>query len=163
MIEQQGRVMSVSPGRATILLGGSSGCASCDEGKGCGAGIFGRLIRRKPMTLQIDNDRPLLPGQAVMVGIPETFFLRLLARFYLLPLLACLLGAVLGHSLALVWQLNGPGQDLSALLVALFFGAVTLFISRAENHGQAGENLVQIVGYPASQAGQLCQVNPVPD
>jgi len=126
MIEQQGRVLRVEAGRASITFQAVSGCPACDAGKGCGAGVFGRLVQRKPMTLVLDEQPGLTPGQAVMVGIPEAYFLRLLVKLYLAPVLAGLAGAILGHYLAMLWSLQGFALDLAALAGALIFAAVAL-------------------------------------
>lgn len=113
-------------GIARVRLGRSSNCARCDAGKGCGAGVFGRLLKRKPVTLDLDNTVNALPGQPVMVGIPETVFLRMVARLYLLPLLAGLAGAVSGHYLSVVGQLSPGASDALTLLAGLVSGAVMM-------------------------------------
>lgn len=82
-----------------VRLGASSGCAACDAGRGCGAGVFGRLLRRKPVTLEFPDTLGAGPGQAVIVGLPESMFLSLAARFYLYPLLGALAGGVLAQAL----------------------------------------------------------------
>jgi sigma-E factor negative regulatory protein RseC len=160
MIEQQGRVMALGKARVTILLGAGTGCPSCDAGKGCGAGIFGRLAGRKPIPLELSMEGskhlPLVAGQAVRVGIPESVFLGLVARFYLLPVIAALLGAALGHTLALLLQWNSTIQDVLALLGALILGTLTLLTSRNRKALQSNEGVVQILGYPAMQPDQLC-------
>jgi sigma-E factor negative regulatory protein RseC len=97
MIEQQGEVLASSHGEALVRLGGRSGCAACDAGRGCGAGVFGRLLRRRPVVLPLGNAVGAQRGQAVIVGLPESWFLSLVARFYLYPLVAGLVGASLGH------------------------------------------------------------------
>ena len=97
MIEQQGQVISVSGNLVSVRLGGNSGCVACDAGRGCGAGIFGRLLRRKPAVLDLDNAINARVGQPVVVGLPESVFLRLVFHLYMLPLLAGLAGAVLGQ------------------------------------------------------------------
>ena len=158
MIEQQARVVAVGPGRATLSLGGSTGCPSCDAGRGCGAGIFGRLAGRKPLDLDLTlyNHLPLEPGRAVRVGIPESVFLRLLGRLYLLPLAAGFAGGILGHVLALWLGWGTAGQDGIALLGALIFGAATLLTSRNRRLLQSEGRLVQILAYADSQPDQLC-------
>ena len=100
MIEQQGKVIACRPGQVSVQLGGTSGCSACDAGKGCGAGVFGRLLQRKPVVMEFDNDLSARPGNAVMVGLPETVFLSLALRFYLYPLLAALAGAATAHFVA---------------------------------------------------------------
>lgn len=114
MIEQQGRVVSVAGDRVRVRLGGTSGCTACDAGRGCGAGIFGRLLRRRPVELELDNTPGAAQGQAVMVGLAESLFLALTFRLYLLPLLAGLAGAVGGHWLGLRAGLDGGALDLAA-------------------------------------------------
>jgi len=115
MIEQQGRVIAAEGVRIRVRLGGTSGCSACDAGRGCGAGVFGRLLRRRPVDLEFDNRVGAEPGQAVMVGLPESLFLALSLRLYLLPLLAGLAGAVAGHWLGLRVGLDGAALDLAAI------------------------------------------------
>jgi len=157
MIEQQGRIRSLAGERALIALGASSGCPACDAGKGCGAGIFGRMMRRKPLLLELDNPLQFKAGQAVMVGIPEWFFLGLLARLYLWPLLAGLLGAVLGQTLAHGFGLGLAQQDMLALLGALFFATMTLLKNKKGKHWLKAERQLTLLAYPAEQTGQNCR------
>ena len=110
--------------RAQVLLGGRSGCSACDAGRGCGAGLFGRLLRRQPMTLQLDDPIGVEPGQAVIVGLPETLFLRLIGRFYLLPLLGGLGGAVAGHYVSVQLGLAAAGSDALTLAGAILLGVL---------------------------------------
>lgn len=126
MIEQQGRVIAVNGSKAQVRLGGTTGCASCDAGKGCGAGVFGRLLKRKPVMLDLENTLNAAPGQPVMVGLPESLFLRLVARFYLAPLLAGVAGAAFGHYLSVQGQLGLTGSDMATLIFGLAFGAAAM-------------------------------------
>jgi len=130
MIEQQAQVLSVSADRARVRLGGQSGCPACDAGRGCGAGLFGRLLRRRPVILDLENRVHARPNQAVTVGIPEALFLRLVSRLYLLPLLAGLLGAIAAHLLAT--RLGaGPGvADAWTLAGVVAGGAAAIYHGR---------------------------------
>ena len=130
MIEQQGKVVAVSGGQARVQLGGSSGCPSCDAGKGCGAGVFGRLLKRNPVVLELDNEVNAAPGQPVMVGIPETLFVRMVSLLYLLPLLAGLAGAALGYYFSLVMKMGATASDVITLLCAVAGGAAAVFRNR---------------------------------
>lgn len=135
MLEQQGQVVATAGGRASVRLGGQSGCAACDAGRGCGAGLFGRLLRRRPVELEFDNHVDARCGQAVVVGVPEQWFLRLVARFYLLPLLAGLGGAAVGHHVSVVLQTGTAGRDLLTLAGAVAVGAIVLWWNRARTVG----------------------------
>lgn len=131
MIEQQGKVLSAAGNRVSVRLGASSGCTACDAGKGCGAGVFGRLLQRKPVEMDFENTVGATEGQAVVVGLPEILFLSLVLRLYLYPLLAGLLGAVAGHLLASQMQLAAGWIDLSALASAIIAAAWVLRLNRS--------------------------------
>lgn len=126
MIEQQGLVVASSGGRAQVRLGGRSGCAACDAGRGCGAGIFGRLLRRRPVVLTLANALAVRQGQAVVVGLPESWFLTLLVRFYLYPLLAGLVGAMLGHYVSVKFEAATAVKDAAALFGAVLAGVAAV-------------------------------------
>lgn len=131
MIEQQGQAVSESAGRVRVRLGGRSGCAACEAGRGCGAGVFGKLLKRRAIELEFDNRVGARSGQAVIVGVPEALFLGLVTRFYLFPLLAGLAGAGLGHYLGLRLGVGAGWSDALALLAGLLAGAWVLRRGRA--------------------------------
>jgi sigma-E factor negative regulatory protein RseC len=131
MIEQQGRVVATAGARVRVRLGGTSGCSACDAGHGCGAGVFGRLLRRRPVELEFDNPIGAEPGQAVMVGLPESLFLAMTLRLYLLPLLAGLAGAAAGHWLGLWAKLEGGALDLATAVSGIVLALIAL--RRARN------------------------------
>jgi sigma-E factor negative regulatory protein RseC len=130
MIEQQGKVLSVDGDRAQVRLGGTSGCSACEAGKGCGAGVFGRLLHRRPVVLELENRVQAEPEQPVVVGLPESLFLSLLTRLYLLPLLAGLAGAVTAHLAASGFALGDAATDLATLAGALLAAAAVIYRSR---------------------------------
>jgi sigma-E factor negative regulatory protein RseC len=130
MIEQQGMVVATDGGRAVVRLGGRVGCPACDAGQGCGAGVFGRLLRRRAVTLECPNAVAAQQGQAVVIGLPEALFLRLAARFYLYPLLAGLGGAFVGHYLSGTLMLSAPTIDATALLAAVLCAGAVLHRNR---------------------------------
>ena len=134
MIEQQGRVVGVRGDRADITIGATTGCTACASGQGCGAGIFGKLWRRKPVLFTIENSISARPGQSVMVGIAERTFLRLVARLYFVPLLAALVGGIAGQWLVGLTRFAskaGPlAADLGALLGATVLCGLALWFLR---------------------------------
>jgi len=130
MIEQQGRVVAVADGIARVRLGGMSGCSRCDAGTGCGAGVFGRMLRRRPVELDLENGIGALDGEGVMVGISEQAFLRLAFRFYLLPLLAGLGGAAVAYYLSGFIGVSQEWADAVTLLGGIACAAVAVFRNR---------------------------------
>lgn len=148
MIEQQGEVVASREGQAVVRLGSRSGCAACDAGRGCGAGVFGRLLRRRPVVLTLDNALGARQGQAVVVGLPESWLLSLVARFYLYPLLAGLVGASLGHYVSGRFQPGIAVTDVASLLAALLAGSVVIRRNRkwaAEFSGLIDVHLLRVV------------------
>ncbi len=161
MIEQQGLVIAVSDDLASVQLGGSSGCPACDAGRGCGAGVFGRLLQRKPVILELKNQPGAQPGQAVLVGLPEALFLSLVFGFYLFPLLAGLAGATIGHYVSVRLQVGTAAQDGIALFVGVLAG---VFVLRWKNQGKRSplgkfpeKIAVQLLGIVEAGAADQCE------
>lgn len=159
MIEQQGRVTGMSGARVKVRMGGTSGCSACDAGRGCGAGIFGRLLQRRPVELEFDNHVGADIGQAVMVGLPESLFLRLVLRLYLFPLLSGLAGAVAGHYLASRAGFSGAMVDLVALAGGV--GTAWMLISRTKNNltefnQDSAVHLLRILNQGISNPSESC-------
>ena len=151
MIEQQGRVVDATGARVRVRLGGTTGCTACDAGRGCGAGVFGRLLRRRPVELDFDNHVGAEPGQAVMVGLPESLFLALTLRLYLMPLLAGLAGAVLGHWLAHRAGLDGAALDLAAAAGGIGMAALALRRNRRRRMEFSPDRAVKLLDIVNSQ------------
>lgn len=130
MIAQQGCVIAVEGEDAVVRIGATSGCTACDAGRGCGAGIFGRLLRRRPVSIHVPNAIGARVGQVVQLGIPEERFLALVFRLYAIPLLAGLAGAALGFVVA---QRLGSGSlvaDLTTLVLAVVSAGLAMNWSR---------------------------------
>lgn len=148
MIEQQGVVVARSGGQVQVRLGGRSGCQACDAGRGCGAGVFGRLLRRRPVVLSLSNQVGADQGQAVVVGLPESLFLSLVTRFYLYPLLTGLVGAILGHYVSGTFQPGTVVSDAATLTGALLAGMFAIWHNRRwsrEFSGLVDVHLLRVV------------------
>ncbi len=146
MISQQGRVLEVDGNRVSVLIGGVSGCEACDAGKGCGAGIFGRLLRNRQTTIQLPNSIGAVQGQTVHLGITEKCFVNLVLRLYAWPLLAGLAGAVAGYVLAVRSNQDGMALDFWTLLSGLATAALALLWSRNRFREFPGESAVHLLG-----------------
>lgn len=114
---------------ALAEIGGQSGCPACDAGEGCGAGLFGKLLRRKPLRIRLRHAGGVTAGQAVSLGLREALFLHLVLRLYGWPVLAGLAGGLGGQLIAV--QLGaGPGaSDLAVLAGGLGMAGLALNLS----------------------------------
>ena len=109
MIEQNVQVVRCLDDRMWVRMGSQSGCSNCDNGKGCGAGLFARLVRHKPVVVELErNDLQVEPGQMVTLAFPEQVYLKLVLASYGWPLLAALGSAYAAFSVA-GWLQFGPG------------------------------------------------------
>ena len=152
MIEQQGRIVRNQGHRAWVEIGPRAGCSACDSGQGCGAGLFGRLLRRRPMTIEVENHSGLVVGRSVILGIPELFFLRLVLRLYALPLLAGLIGALACHEISAAYDWSKGATDLLTL-AGLAGGAwVTMVRQRKALEARLVERQIEMNAAPDSPA-----------
>jgi len=161
MLEQQGRILEQTGGLATIRMGPMAGCPVCAGGKGCGAGILGRLLQRNAVLVQLENPTNAKPGDVVIVGIPEGIFLNLLRRLYLRPLLMGLAGAVLGNYLATRMTNQSGIIDGFSLLLGLVAAGLGVAWSRSSGSepgelvtGRRLQVLAQVQGDPDCSAQQ---------
>ena len=128
-----------------IELGAVTGCSACDAGKGCGAGVFGRLLTRKPVVMEFENTIGARAGQGIVVGLPESMYLSLALRLYLFPLLAAVIGAIVGHALATRAGAGGFAVDFSALFAALLAAAGVVMHTRRRHVELSGGNAVHLL------------------
>jgi sigma-E factor negative regulatory protein RseC len=150
MLEQQGLVIAVSDESASIRVGGASGCSACDAGKGCGAGIFAKWFKRRPATLDLINQIDVRVGQTVIIGLPEAFFLALVFRLYLLPLVAGLAGMMIGHTVSGTIDEAAMVADGMALLGGMMAGSLAIWWNRRtqmEFPHKSSVHLLRILGH----------------
>jgi sigma-E factor negative regulatory protein RseC len=150
MIEQQARVTRTVGGTAWVSLGGQSGCTACNAGQGCGAGLFGRLLRRRAVELTLANGIEARAGQAVMLGMPESLFLRLVFRLYGWPLVAGLAGALTGHQVAKGFMAGQGAADLLTLAGMIAGAALTLAALRSRGLALPGGGIRLLPGAPGA-------------
>jgi len=158
MIEQQGRVLRLQGNRAEIQIGVSSGCSLCNSGKGCGAGIFAQLLRRKSALVQVPNTIEATPGQVVTLAIPENVFLLIIVRLYLLPLAAALAGAAIGQHLAERMHVGVGMSDAVTFLCAAVFFVLLLYLCRQQGREWPHRMDIELIRPPdGSGNGTDCQ------
>ena len=111
MLEAEAVVVAVRPGMAEVEVADGEGCGHCHTEGGCGGGSFLGLGPPKRGRLEIPTDLELAPGDRVVLGLPESGYLRASAAIYLAPLLTMFAGA--GLVAALV-----PGAPQGLVLAA---------------------------------------------
>ena len=112
MIEEEVLVTAVDGSRIAIEKYRKSSCSACQQS--CASGMVGRLLGDKPVRFWVESSLPVQPGDRVMVGVPEESLVKGSALFYILPLLALLLGAAATRAVANVF-FAAPGDLASGL------------------------------------------------
>jgi len=131
MIEQNVQVLRSDRDSIWVRMGSRSGCTACDNGKGCGAGLFTKLIQRKPVTLKlVRSEMNVEAGQMLTLAFPGQVYMKLVLASYGWPLVAALVGALAGHSLATMSALQPVVIDLAALAGGVLAAVLTLRLFR---------------------------------
>ncbi len=160
MIEQNVQVVRCHGDRFWVRLGSLSGCTACDNGNGCGAGVFAKLLQRKPVIIELArNDLCIEPGQMVTLSFPEKIYMKLVLASYGWPLLAALAGALAGHELGL-WLQFGPtlidAVTLSGGLLAC--GLLVRLLKNQINASVVLNSLRTTVYYPSTTPNMCSRV-----
>ena len=117
MIEQNVQVLRCEKERIWVRMGARSGCTACDNGKGCGAGLFARLVRRKPVILELArNEMKVETGQMLTLAFTERVYLKLVFASYGWPLIGALTGALAGYNFGVWLQLRPALVDAVTLI-----------------------------------------------
>jgi sigma-E factor negative regulatory protein RseC len=157
MIEQNVQIIRCQDERMWVRLGSQSGCRACDNGQGCGAGLFARLLHRKPVEIELKrNELKVEPGQMLKLALPEKLYIRLVAASYGWPLLAALVGASAAYSFSANSQMDPMMIDLATLSVGLLSGILTIRLCRKRTDTAAILNSLQSKVYFLSETPNMC-------
>lgn len=126
MIEERGRVVALDESGIWVETVQRSSCHSCAAKSGCGTGLLGDFWRRASQVRVAVSPRALIGIQlhdTVVIGIAENTLASSALIVYLLPLVALVLGALIGQSAgAEIWAILGAlvGLALGALVIRVY-------------------------------------------
>jgi len=100
MIEENGVVVSLDGHSAKVAPLAEGGCHSCASSGVCGTTVLAPLFSKKQRLLLADNMINAQPGDEVVIGLNKMAVVMSSLAVYLLPLIALVLGAVIGDVLA---------------------------------------------------------------
>ena len=157
MIEQNVQVLRCDKESLWVRIGTQSGCTACDNGKGCGAGLFAKLIRRKPVILKLArNEMVVEAGQMLTLAFPEQVYLKLVFASYGWPLIAALAGALAGHSLAVWAGLQAVAIDAATLSGGVLAAWVTMWFFRSRDTAETILNSLHMTICNPSNTPNMC-------
>ena len=158
MIEQNVQVLRCDDDHLWVRMGTQTGCSACDNGQGCGAGLFTKLISNKPVILQLPRAAGLNveAGQMLTLAFPERVFVKMVFASYGLPLLAAIAGAFAGHGLAL-WLNLGPGStDVATLFGGILTAWLIMRLVRRSGNANILLNSLETSVYFPSNTPNIC-------
>jgi len=129
MIEESAQVVEARAGYAWVETRRRSACGSCSVGGACGTSVIAKLIGNRSHRFRVRDDLGVLPGEQVVIGIPDATLTRASLTAYLLPLLALMGTAVLAQAL-------GAGEGLTALAGLLGLGLGMALAGRSSIRGR---------------------------
>lgn len=109
MIEERAKVITAENGSVTLVSEISSSCNGCSQLKHCGSGQVAKALPHAKLQLTLEYDitdtgKILVPGDRVVLGLPEEQILTSAGHVYLLPLAGLILFSAVGQWLY-QWQL----------------------------------------------------------
>ena len=157
MIEQNVQVLRCDRESLWVRMGTQSGCTACDNGKGCGAGLFAKLIQRKPVILKLArNEIRVEAGQMLTLAFPEQLYMKLVLVSYGWPLMAAIAGALAGYSLAAWAGLQVVAIDAAALTGGVLAAWLTLWLLRSRDTEEAILNSLHMTICIPSNTPNMC-------
>ena len=157
MIEQNVQVLRCDKESLWVRMGTQSGCTACDNGKGCGAGLFAKLIQRKPVILKLArNEMKVEAGQMLTLAFPGQVYMKLVLSSYGWPLMAALAGALAGYSLATWARLQPAATDAATLAGGVLAAWLALRLLRGRDTEQAILNSLHMTICIPSNTPNMC-------
>lgn len=157
MIEQNVQVVRCADERIWVRMGSQTGCSACDNGHGCGAGVFAKLLQRKPAIIELPRQNvDVKPGQMVTLAFPEQVYLKMVLAYYGWPLLVAIIGAAVAYALGGWLQLGPVMLDVITLLGGLLAGGFLLRTLKRHKNTNALMNSLQMVSYYPSANPDMC-------
>ena len=157
MIEQNVQVLRWENERIWVRMGTRSGCAACDNGKGCGAGLFAKLVKRKPVIVELArNGLKVETGQMLTLAFPEQVYIKLVFASYGWPLIGALAGALGGFSLGVWLQFSPLLIDAFTLTGGIFTAWFVIRLCRTRNMAESIFNSLEVTVCFPSNTPNMC-------
>ena len=157
MIEQNVQVVRCEGESIWVRMGSQSGCSACDNGNGCGAGLFSKLLRRKSVTIRLERrGLDVGVGQMVTLAFPEQIYLKMVFPYYGWPVLAAFGGAIAGFGIGTAFQFESLALDMLTLAIGILAGIFALRLLRRRNAAGKLMNAMHVASCHSSTTPDLC-------
>jgi len=119
--------------QAVIRVMPTTDCERCIQGNGCGAGLFSRLLSRRPTELKLPAITGIKPGQRVWLVVDERLLIKQAWYWYGLPILAFIFGSAfpLWLPIRITTDSLQPAQDILSLSAGMLLLVLCWVVVRA--------------------------------
>jgi sigma-E factor negative regulatory protein RseC len=149
MIKEQAKVISRQGRWIEVQMQRQSACNHCELNQGCGTGAIGRLLGHRSKPLMIESSFDLEPGDRVILGMPDSSFLKASLLIYGLPLFSLLLSAIVGQ-----WLFEA--SEIKVLVMTIMgFGGGFLVSARLARKNFASQFDPQILEINSEPTGEI--------
>jgi len=97
VIEEQALVTRCEGAFAQVETQRSSSCGSCSAKSACGTAALAKVLGSRRSIVRVLNPIDARPGDQVVIGLEESALTRTSFIFYMVPLLALILGAIVAQ------------------------------------------------------------------
>ncbi|MES9935164.1 MAG: SoxR reducing system RseC family protein [Sedimenticola sp.] len=97
MLEEPATVTASEEGFAIVETQRKSTCGGCEASSTCGTSVLSKVFGNRNNRFRVRDPIGVKPGEQVIIGLPEAALPKASFIFYILPLFAMLLGAILGE------------------------------------------------------------------
>ncbi|WP_163936732.1 SoxR reducing system RseC family protein [Paraferrimonas sp. SM1919] len=127
MMQELAKVVAQKEGVVFLEIRRKSACGQCQAQDNCGTATVAKAFKETDQVLSIKTEQQFTVGDMLQIGLPEAHFLEAAATVYLLPLAGLVVGASLGHYVAMAMGIN---LEITAMLGATLGGIGSYLFSR---------------------------------
>ncbi len=131
MPTEEGLVKETGNGKARVRVQRSSACKSCSSRDHC------EINSSRDVTVDVINEIGAKEGDWVELSVPAGSFLRLSLVVYLLPVVALIVGAVVGNELGRAFDISSGFSSVAGGVLGII---LTYFILRGVNRRSESSN-----------------------
>ncbi len=114
MIEETALILNCDGEYADIETKPQGSCGGCASSGVCGTGVFSKVFGNRKTVVRVVNSLEAKTGDQVVIGLQESALSRVSMVFYLVPLFAMILLAIVGQEMAI--RMGYLSQDPFAIL-----------------------------------------------
>lgn len=131
MPTEQGTVKEIKNRKAVVRVEKSSACAHCGSRSECD------ILSGREMLIEVVNDLEAKEGDYVELSVPAGSLLKLSLMVYFLPVVALIVGAVVGNDAAKTFGLD---STLASIICGGLSMVITFFALRMFGKGDKAKN-----------------------